>query len=117
MNTKILLRTITDPEKLQNDLEANNFKFQLEDENLRVGVSYSDVEAFEKIVKKYFNAPYNYANIKFPDMKLNVLVFPNKTFRIDDDESNREAKEWAVSIGLPKSESEWTTFYNKNHLS
>lgn len=114
MNTKILLRTLTNPNELQNNLRANNFNFQLEEENLKAEVPYSGVKVFEEIIRKYLNAPYNYANVKFPDKKLNVLVFPSKSFLISDKQTDSAAKEWALAIGLSKPETVWTTFYDKS---
>lgn len=114
MNTKILLRTLTNQNELQNNLKTNNFNFQLEEENLRVEVPYADVKVFEGIIQKYLNAPYNYANVKFPDKKLNIIVFPNKIFLVSDKQTDSAAKEWALAIGLSKPETEWTTFYDKS---
>lgn len=111
MNTKILLRTITDPEGLQLDLKAEHFEHQLNETTLEVEVFYSDLQKFGEIVKKNFNAPYNYTNVKFPTEKINILIFPNRDFLIKDLESDKKAKEWAISIGLPGAEAEWTTFY------
>lgn len=113
MNTKILLRTITDTYELQKELGAYDFVYQLEGDVLKVNVLQTDIEAFKKIITKYLNAPYNYANIKFIDKKSNILIFPNRTFLVFDEETDRTAKEWALSTGLPQQESEWTTFYKK----
>lgn len=112
MNTKILLRTITDLDNLQKELGTYNFEYQLEGESLKVTVQNIDVDIFQKIITKYLNASYNYANVKFPDKKSNVLIFPTRTFLIFDQDTDRAAKEWAVSIGLPKEETGWTTFYS-----
>ncbi|OHA16185.1 MAG: hypothetical protein A3G52_05045 [Candidatus Taylorbacteria bacterium RIFCSPLOWO2_12_FULL_43_20] len=114
MNTKILLRTLTEPHELQKELGAYNLEYQLEGDTLKVSVLHTDIETFQKIITKYLSAPYNYVNIKFPDKKSNVLIFPNRTFLIFDEETDRAVKEWALSIGLSKPETEWTTFYDKS---
>ena len=78
---------------------------------MEVQVPYSNMEIFGEIIKKYLNAPYNYANVKFPDRKLNVLIFPDKDFIISDEKTDKIAKDWALSAGLSKPETDWTTFY------
>ena len=111
MNTKILLRTINDLEKLKVDLENKGFKIQISQEKMGVQVQYSDVKIFGKIIKKHLNAPYNYANVKFPYEKLNVLIFPKKDFTVTNERTDQTAKDWALSTGLSKPETDWTTFY------
>ena len=111
MNTKILLRTINDLENLQTDLKNKGFDFRIDEEKIEVNVEYANIEIFREIIKTYLNAKYNYVNIKFPNQKLNILVFIDKTFFVNDKAIDISAKEWALSIGLSKPETEWTTFY------
>ncbi len=98
-------------EKLETDLKNKGFSTQVSEEKMAVEVQYSDVEIFGEIIKRYLNAPYNYANVKFPNEKLNVVIFPEKDFIINNEETDKNAKEWALSTGLPKPETDWTTFY------
>ena|SRR3989344_1788551 len=117
MNTKILLRTINDTRELKEQLENSGFKIQVDDSKLEVEVDYSKIELFQKIIKEHLNAVYNYANVKFPDRKLNILIFPKKNFVINNIEADKNAKEWALSVGLSKPETEWTTFYTTDDSS
>jgi len=110
-NTKILIRTIDRIEEFGSDIKNSGLNCQTSEDEVHIDVAYSDLEKFSKIIRKYLNAPYNYVNVKFPDKKLNVLIFPNKDFVISDKSSDMVAKDWALTIGLSEPETHWTTFY------
>lgn len=111
MNAKILLRTVKNIEWLKNSLENGGFEFEFDEVQIKVNVPFSKIDIFKKIINNSMNAKFNYVNIKFPDEKKNVIVFPAKTFIVDNDISDEIAKNWALSMGLPKPESEWTLCY------
>ncbi len=111
MNAKILLRTVKNIEDLKNALKSSDFKFESDETKIDVDVPFSKIDFFERIIKDSMNAKFNYVNVKFPDNKKNVIVFPEKSFIVTDDISDETAKKWALSMGLSKPETEWTICY------
>lgn len=111
MNTKVLLRTVIDIERLKKELKDNHFEFEFGEEVVYIKVQSTNLNQFENIIKSNLNALWNYANVKFSDQKTNIVIFPDRTFIIINKETDIEAKRWATSIGLPQQEAEWTTFY------
>ena len=117
-NAYILERTINNYAELKQALEQAGFAYQKEetDEDVTVMISTDRVDEFAAIVQPYLNAPYNYVDVKFPDDKTTVIIFPGRIYRINNPTIDAEAKIWAISIGLPKKEAEWLIFYDQgNH--
>lgn len=112
-NAYILERTMNDYAKLKESLEKAGFAYQKEqsDEDIMVTVPTDRVDDFAAIVQQHLNAPFNYVDAKFPDDKTTIIVFPDRTYRISNSVVDAEARTWAISIGLPKEQADWPTFY------
>lgn len=112
-NAYILERTMEDYDGLKSELKEAGFEVEKEkgDNDIMVTVSRDRVSYFVPIIQKHFNEPFNYVDIKFPDMRLTVIVFRERIWEIDSAEINKEAQEWAISIGLPVKEADWPTFF------
>ncbi len=112
-NAYILERTMSDYIKLKQALELAGFADQKEqsDGDIMVTVPTDRVDNFAAIVQQHLNAPYNYVDVKFPNEKLTVIIFPDRIYRINNPTVDAEAKTWAISIGLPKEQADWATFY------
>ena len=102
---------MNDYDGLRDELREGSFDFTFEDEGIMTQIDYSRLKEFATIIRKHLNAPYNYVDVKFPDKKLSHLIFLDKTWNIDNLKTDREAKEWALSVGLSKPETDWTTFF------
>ena len=111
MNAKILLRTIKDLDGLETELGNKSIPFRIFEDKMEAKIEYSDIDIFGEVIKKHLNALCNYVNVKFPERQLNVIIFPEKNFIVNSKQTDRNAKEWALSVGLPQPETEWTTFY------
>lgn len=114
-NAYILERTMNNYAELKQALEQTGFAYQKEqvDEDIMVTVPADRVDDFAAIVQKHINAPYNYVDVKFPIDETTVIVFPDRIYRINNPVIDEEAKSWAISIGLPKEQADWSTFYDQ----
>lgn len=112
-NAYILERTMNEYEELKDGLLQAGFEIEKEkdDEDIMVTVEHNRIKDFAHVVQKHLNEPFNYIDIKFPEQKLSVIVFKDRVYRIDNAKQNVEAKQWAVSIGLPENEADWPIFF------
>ncbi|MSR85717.1 hypothetical protein EXS71_04790 [Candidatus Uhrbacteria bacterium] len=114
-NAYILERTMNDYAELKQALEQGGFTYQKEeaDEDVTVTVPADQVGEFATVVQKHLNAPYNYVDVKFPNEKTTAIIFADRIYRINNPVIDEEAKVWAISIGLPKEQADWPTFYDQ----
>jgi len=112
-NAYILERTMNRYKLLKFELlqAGFNVKKEKEDEDIMVTVTKDRLDSFVSIVRKYLDEPFNYVDIKFPDDKLTIIAFRERTWEIDSSVIDEDAKKWAISIGLPTREATWATFY------
>jgi hypothetical protein len=112
-NAYILDWTMNDYEILKQKLADAGFLYEKDEsgEDIRVTVPYEQLSSFASIVQKFLNATQNYIDIQYPDIKKTILIFRDKLFTITNDKENKEAQDWAISIGLPKEQSDWSTSY------
>lgn len=98
-----------DYEDLKQNLLKASFDFVKENdtEHIRVDVPIEKVDSFAKITQKHLNAPQNYIDLQFPENKKTLVIFRDKIFTITNNTENKEAKKWAISIGLPKEQADW----------
>lgn len=113
MNAYILSWTMNDYAGLKEELRKAGFEFQKEDadEDIRAKVSFDRIDEFSALIKKHLNAPYNYVDIQFPEEKVTVIVFRDKTFFIHNQEECDAARTWAISIGLPEKQADWSIVF------
>ncbi len=110
-NAYILERTIKNFEELEKKLKEAGFNFIKKNDNIKVNVSFDQIENFYNLAKNYLNSPYNYIDIQFPKEKKTVLVFSGRLIYMANKEENETVREWAISKGLPKKEADWATSY------
>jgi hypothetical protein len=112
-NAYILDWTMNDYSLLKQKLTDAGFVYRKDepDEDIRVIVPYEQLSSFGSIVQKFLNAPQNYIDIQYPDIRKTVLIFRDRLFTITNDKENKEARSWAISIGLPKEQGDWGTSY------
>ncbi len=112
-NAYILDWTMDDYDGLKNELKEAGFDFEKESdkEHIKVDVDLERVDVFAGIVRRHLNEPFNYVDIKFPRHRLVVVVFRERIYKIDNPGIDKEAREWAISIGLPEEQADWATFY------
>ena len=108
-NTYILDWTMNEYDELKTDLMKLGFEFVKEEgkEHLRVKVLFERIDEFEKLIQQHLNAPYNYVDVSFPEQKLLYIVFGIRVFKISNKDENKQAQEWAISIGLPSKQAVW----------
>ena len=114
-NAYILERTMNDYIELKQALDRAGFAHQKEknNEDVTVTVPMDRVDDFAVIVQRHLNTSYNYVDVKFPDNKTTIIVFPDRIYHINNPAIDAEAKIWAISIGLPNNEARWPIFYNQ----
>ena len=113
MNAYILDWTMNEYDKLKQKLTEQGFVFKKEENNehVRVAVPFEKINGFSQIVQAHLNATHNYVDIQYPDKKQTVVIFQEKQYNITNDQENEEAKQWAISIGLPVEQADWPTSY------
>lgn len=105
---------MNDFDELKSELMQVDFEFEKakNSDDIMVNVPLNRIFDFASIIQKYLNKPFNYVDVKFPDQKTTVIIFRERIFEIDNPEVDKNAKEWAISIGLPEKEADWPTFYS-----
>ncbi len=109
-NAYILDWTINEYDGLLATLQEDGFSLQREDHkpHVRVAVPFSRVKEFAELIQSHLNAPFNYVDIQYLDLKKVVILFQGKTFIIESKEQNEEVKKWAINLGLPPKQADWT---------
>ena len=112
-NAYILEWTMNDYSRLLVQLKEADFAFKKEpdSEHVRVDVPFSRVDEFADIVEPHINAPYNYVDIKYPEENKLYAIFGAKRFVITNLEENEAAKKWAIDLGLPREQADWSHWF------
>lgn len=94
-------------------LKKQDFAFQKEEgrEHVRDNVPFFRWEEFANTVQPHLNAPYNYVDIKYPEEDKLIIIFGAKRFVITRKEENEAAKKWAIEMGLPSKQADWSHWF------
>lgn len=111
-NSYILSWTMNEYDRLLVNLAKASFAFLKEKgkDHVRIAVPFSRWEEFADLVQPHLNAPYNYVDITYPEDKL-IIIFGVKRFVITNKEENEAAKKWAIDLGLPTKQADWTHWF------
>jgi hypothetical protein len=112
-NAYILDWTMDNYAELKTCLARDGFDFVKDEakEHIRVGVKYSRLEDFARLIQRHLNAKFNYVDVQFRHEKLTAVIFKDRLLRITNIEEDLKAKAWAISIGLPKEQADWETSF------
>ncbi|MEA3337146.1 MAG: hypothetical protein U9R25_14650 [Chloroflexota bacterium] len=112
-NAFIVAWTMHDFTQLKKKLTGNGFAFSREgqSEHIRVTVPIERLEVFASLCQAHLNEPFNYVDIQFSGQGKTAVVFQEKTFVITSPEENELVKQWAIGLGLPPEQAEWSTSY------
>jgi hypothetical protein len=112
-NAFIVDWTMADYSQLQQTLADSHFAFAKSgaDDHLRVAVPFPRVQEFASICQKHLNAPCNYVDVQYPAENKTILVFQQRVFVLASHPDSDEAREWALSQGLPPSQADWATSF------
>lgn len=94
-------------------LKEHGFVFQKEEgkEHVRADVPFFRWEEFANIVQPHLNAPYNYVDIKYPEENKLIIIFGAKRFLITNKKENEATKKWAIKLGLPMAQADWSHWF------
>ncbi|MBI2641864.1 hypothetical protein HYW87_04745 [Candidatus Roizmanbacteria bacterium] len=112
-NAYILDWTMNEYGCLLAQLKEQGFAFQKEEgtEHARVDVPFFRWEEFANLVQPRLNAPYNYVDIEYPEENKLIIIFGTKRFVITNKEENVAAKKWAIDLGLPTAQADWSHWF------
>jgi len=112
-NAYVLDWTMDGFDQFKQELMDASFPFDREtgSANIRVAVPLARVQEFAALCQKRLNAPYNYVDIQYPDEHKTVIIFRGKTFIITSHEENERVRQWAIGLGLPPEQSDWSTSF------
>jgi hypothetical protein len=112
-NAYILDWAMNDYAQLKQELADANFAFakEGEKEHIRVAVPFGRVKEFGSLCQTHLNSPYNYVDIQYPNEKKTVIIFQQDIFMISSQEENEKVKRWAISLGLPPEQADWSTSF------
>lgn len=112
-NAYVLGWAMNDYEKLLINLKEAEFYFEKEanSEHARVAVPFSRKEEFADIVQPHINAPFNYVDVKYLEENLIYAIFGAKRITITNLEENEAAKKWAIDLGLPPKQADWSHWF------
>lgn len=80
-------------------------------EDIRLAVPFERLHEISRLLQSHLNAPFNYVDIQFPELKTTVIVFQQQIFTIRTAAENAEAQRWAIAQGLPPEQADWGTSY------
>jgi hypothetical protein len=112
-NAYILDWTMNDYAELKTYLSRDGFEFVKDEtkEHIRVRVEYDRLDDFARFIQRHLNAKFNYVDVQFAKERATAVIFQDRLLRITSIEEDERAKVWAVSIGLPKEQADWTTSF------
>jgi len=110
-NAYILNWTMNDYPALKAVLAASGIAVQPDDDDIRLAVPFERLHEISLLLQAHLNAPYNYVDIQFPDLRTTVIVFQQRIFTIRSAAENAEAQHWAIAQGLPPEQADWGTSY------
>jgi len=112
-NAYVLEWAMNDYRALLTKLKGAGFAFEKEPdkEHIRVNVPFSRKEEFADIVQPHINAPYNYVDAKYPEENMIYAVFGAKRIEITNLNENEAAKKWAINLGLPPKQADWSHWF------
>jgi hypothetical protein len=111
LNAYVLSWTMNDYAALKAALHASGIATQPDAEDIRLSVPFERLHEVGGLLQSHLNAPYNYVDIQFPDLKTTVIVFQQRIFTIRSAAENAEAQHWAIAQGLPPEQADWGTSY------
>jgi hypothetical protein len=96
--------------QLRQELTKANFTIKQEEHNehIRVAVPFMRVNQFSSLCQAHLNSPFNYVDIQYPNEKKTIIVFKQETFIISSNEENERVRAWAIQMGLPEIQADWT---------
>lgn len=112
-NAFILDWTRNEYGRLLAQLKEQGFAFQKKEGrvHVRVDVPFFRWEEFANLIQPHLNAPYNYVDIKYPEKNKLIIIFGVKRFVITNKEENETAKKWAIDLGLPPAQADWSHWF------
>ncbi len=67
-----------------------------------IEVKEPDVDEVAKLISKSLDKKHSSWYVDFKSQKYHYIVFPDKIFKVGLDSSYKEARDWGISIGIPK---------------
>lgn len=112
-NAYILSWTMNEYDRLLVNLEKAGFAFLREEgkDHVRIAVPFSRWEEFTNLVQPHLSTPYNYVDVKYPEENKLIIIFGAKRFVITNKEENEVAKKWAIDLGLPTKQADWSHWF------
>lgn len=110
-NAYVLGWTMNDYPALKAALRASGIPIQPDAEDIRLAVPFESLHDVGRLLQAHLNAPFNYVDIQFPELKTTVIVFQQRIFTIRSAAENAEAQRWAIEQGLPPEQADWGTSF------
>lgn len=112
-NAYVLEWTMNDYQRLLAELQEAQFVYikESDSEHVRVAVPFSRMEEFADIVQPHLNAPFNYVDVKYPKENVIYAVFGVRRIKITNKAENEAAKKWAIDLGLPPEQADWSHWF------
>ncbi|MEK7496959.1 MAG: hypothetical protein AAB657_03605 [Patescibacteria group bacterium] len=112
-NAYILSSTMNEYELLLAELKQASFDFtkEADREDVRAYVPFARKEEFANIIQPHLSAPFNYVDVKHPEENQIYAIFGTKRIIITSKAENDAAKKWAIDLGLPPAQAEWSHWF------
>ncbi len=112
-NAFIVAWTMHDYAALKAKLTAAGFRFEPVDAtaHIRLAVPFEQIDAFAALCQTHLNAPVNYVDVQFSDRRTTVVIFRDAVHHITDQARNDAIKAWAIDLGLPPEQADWSTSF------
>jgi hypothetical protein len=112
-NAYILDWTMNNYDQFKKTLVDSGYSFVVETgtEHIRVAIPFERFTHFARLCQTHLTEPYNYVDIQFPHEKTTVIVFRKVSFVITDPHENEKVKQWAIDLGLPPEQADWSTSF------